>query len=174
MYVGNMLKIPMGRMKYSAMVNDDACLVDDGVLTKTGENDFYFTASTGRAGMTSEWIRYQCLGEDWEFHIVNLTDTLGAINVAGPNSRAVLQKLTDADLSDGAFPYLGYRELLLCSQVRSGRCGWVLSANCPLSCTSPRHTAVLCGRHSWKPGGNSTFAPSVSRRKTAFGLKRVM
>lgn len=126
-YVGNMLKIPMGRMKYSAMVNDDACLVDDGVLTKTGENDFYFTASTGRAGMTSEWIRYQCLGEDWEFHIVNLTDTLGAINVAGPNSRAVLQKLTDADLSDGAFPYLGYRELLVCSQVpvRAMRLGFV-------------------------------------------------
>ena len=126
-YVGNMRNIPQGRMKYSAMVNDDANLVDDGVITKTGENDFYFTASTARAGMTAEWIRYHCRDENWEFYLVNLTDAFGAINVAGPNARKVLKKLTDADLSAEAFPYLAYREMLLCSQIsaRVMRLGFV-------------------------------------------------
>jgi sarcosine oxidase subunit alpha len=126
-YVGNMRNIPQGRVKYSAMVNDDANLVDDGVITKVGENDFYFTASTARAGMTAEWIRYHCRDENWEFFLVNLTDAIGAVNVAGPNARKVLGKLTDADLSAEAFPYLGYRELLLRSQIpaRVMRLGFV-------------------------------------------------
>ena len=126
-YVGNMRNIPRGRMKYSAMLNDDANLVDDGVITKIGENDFYFTASTARAGMTAEWIRYHCRDENWEFYLVNLTDALGAINLAGPNARKVLEKLTDADLSPEAFPYLGYREMHLCSQIpaRVMRLGFV-------------------------------------------------
>ena len=126
-YVGNMRKIPQGRVKYSAMVNDDANLLDDGVITKIAENDFYFTASTARAGMTAEWIRYHCRDEDWEFYLVNLTDAVGAVNIAGPNARKVLKKLTDADISAEAFPYLGYRELLLRSQIpaRAMRLGFV-------------------------------------------------
>jgi sarcosine oxidase, subunit alpha len=126
-YVGNMRAIQQGRVKYSAMVNDDANLVDDGVIAKLGENDFYFTASTARAGMTSEWIKYHSLNEGWEFNIVTLTDAIGAINVAGPNARKVLEKLTDADISAEAFPYLGYRELLLCSAIpaRVMRLGFV-------------------------------------------------
>ena len=42
---------------------------------------------------------------------MNLTDALASINVAGPNARRVLQKVTSADLSNDAFPYLGYREI---------------------------------------------------------------
>ena len=93
------------------MLNDDANLLDDGVITRIGENDFYFTTSTGRAGQTVEWIRYHAKEEDWDFHLVNLTDALCAVNLAGPDSRAVLARLARADLSNEAFPYLGYREM---------------------------------------------------------------
>jgi sarcosine oxidase subunit alpha len=126
-YVGDMTKVPMGRMKYSAMVNEDGNLVDDGVVTKVGENDYYFTASTARAGMTIEWIRYHARYDGWKFNVVNLTDALGAINLAGPNARAVLAKLTDADLSPAAFPYMAYREILIGGKVpaRVMRVGFV-------------------------------------------------
>lgn len=116
-YVSDMTRVPQGQVKYSAMVNENGCLVDDGVITKVGENDFYFTTSTARAGMTVEWIRYHCRYEDWTFHLVNLTDSLGAINLAGPKARDILRKLTDADLSNDAFPFMGYREVLLMGTV---------------------------------------------------------
>jgi sarcosine oxidase subunit alpha len=45
-------KVKEGRIKYSAMCNDDGCVIDDGVVVKLGENDYYFTTSTGRAGQT--------------------------------------------------------------------------------------------------------------------------
>jgi sarcosine oxidase subunit alpha len=42
--------------------------------------------------------------------IANVTAAYAAVNLAGPTSRAVLQSLTDLDLSNAAFPYMGVRE----------------------------------------------------------------
>ncbi len=109
-YAGNMAKVPTRKLKYSAMCNDDGCLVDDGVVTKRAECDYYLTTSTGRAGVTVEWIRYHTRYDNWDFHIVNLTDAFGVINVAGPNARRVLQKVTDCDVSNEALPFMGYQE----------------------------------------------------------------
>jgi len=126
-YVGNMAKIADGKVKYSAMCNDDGCIIDDGVVVERAENDYYFTTSTGRAGSTVEWIRYHTRYDGWNFHMVNLTDALGVINLAGPNARKVLEQLTDADVSNEAFPYAGYREFTIKNTipVRMMRLGFV-------------------------------------------------
>jgi sarcosine oxidase subunit alpha len=116
-YVGHMAKVKEGKLKYTAMVNDDGNLIDDGVVTKVGENDYYLTTSTGRAGQTIEWIRFHTRYDGWDFHMVNLTDTLGAINLAGPKAREVLSKLTDDDVSPEGFPFMGYREITLMDRV---------------------------------------------------------
>ncbi len=126
-YVSDMAKVVPGRIKYSAMCNEDACLIDDGIVIKRAENDYYLTTSTGRAGATVEWFRYHTRYDNWDFHIVNLTDTFGVINLAGPNARKVLEKVTDADVSNEAFPFAGYREFLIQDTiaVRAMRLGFV-------------------------------------------------
>jgi sarcosine oxidase subunit alpha len=74
-----------------------------------------------------EWIRYHTKEEDWDFHLVNLTDALCAVNLAGPRSRDILSRLTEADLSNEAFPYLGYREISIAGFIpaRVMRVGFV-------------------------------------------------
>ncbi len=125
-YVGSMSRVKSDRMLYSAMCNEDGCIIDDGVLVKRGENDYYFTTSTGRAGSSAEWIRYHTRYENWDFHIVNLTDAFGVINLAGPNARKTLEKVADADLSNDAFPFMGYREFSIKEiPVRAMRLGFV-------------------------------------------------
>ncbi len=125
-YVGDMSKVAEGRVKYSAMCNEDGCLMDDGIVVKIGENDFYMTASTGRAGQTIEWIRFHTRYDGWNFHMVNLTDAYGVINLAGPNARKVLEKVTEADVSDEAFPFAGFREIWIQNvPVRAMRLGFV-------------------------------------------------
>ena len=104
-YVSDMSKVREGRVKYSAMCNDDGCVIDDGVVVKLGENDYYFTTSTGRAGQTVEWFRYHTRYDNWDFNLVNLTDAMGVINLAGPNARKVLEKVVDGDVSNQAFGY---------------------------------------------------------------------
>ena len=126
-YVGDMSKVHSDKVKYSAMCNDDGCIADDGVIIKRGENDYYFTTSTARASNTIEWFRYHTRYDNWGFHMVNLTDAFGVINLAGPNARKVLEKVADTDLSNKAFPFVGYREFTLGKTipVRAMRLGFV-------------------------------------------------
>ncbi len=60
-YVSDMSRVMKGRVKYSAMCNEDGCVIDDGVMMKTGENDYYLTTPTTRAAETAHWVRY-CSG----------------------------------------------------------------------------------------------------------------
>jgi sarcosine oxidase subunit alpha len=126
-YVSDIGKVREGRVKYSAMCNDDGCVLDDGVIVKIRDNDYYFTTSTARAGQTIEWIRYHTRYDGWNFHMVNLTDAMGVINVSGPNARKVLEKVVDADVSNAAFPFSGYREFTVGGviPVRAMRLGFV-------------------------------------------------
>ncbi len=116
-YVGDMSRVAAGKAKYSAMCNEDGCIIDDGVVVIRGESDYYFTTSTARANVTSEWIRYHTRYDNWSYHIVNLTDAFGVINLAGPRARKVFQKITDTDISNQVFPFPGYREIILKNSV---------------------------------------------------------
>ena len=125
-YVSDMAKVTEGRMRYSAMCNEDGCVIDDGVITRLGENDYFFTTSTARAGFTAEWIRYHTRYDGWDYNIVNLTDAFGVINLAGPNSRKVLEKVAEGDVSNESFPFSCVRDFSIQSiPVRAMRLGFV-------------------------------------------------
>ena len=109
-YINSMDNFKEGMLKYIVALNGDGCLLDDGVAAQIGENDYIFTTSTGYAAKTIEWFRYQSRYEDWNYNLVNLTDQLAGINIAGPNSRKVLEKIVDIDLSTGKFPHNGIRK----------------------------------------------------------------
>jgi len=120
-YISNMEKTREGRCKYSAMCNETGNVVDDGVITKTGNDDYYFTTTSNRAGITIEWFRYHTRYEDWDFKLVNLTDSTGSINIAGPNARSLIQKIITEDMSNEAFSYMGYKEVVVGDGVKA-RC----------------------------------------------------
>ena len=120
-YISDMSTARPGFCKYSAMCNDMGQLMDDGVVVKIHDGDYYFTTSSGRAGSTVEWFRFHTRYDGWDYHLVNLTDALGSLNVAGPNARRVLKRVTDAEVSNAAFPYLGYRRIVIGDGVEA-RC----------------------------------------------------
>ena len=70
------------------MCNDTGNIIDDGVVVPVGEDEFYVTTSSSRAGTTVEWFRFHTRYDGWDYHLVNLTDTLASINLAGPRSRS--------------------------------------------------------------------------------------
>ncbi len=112
-YINSMSDFKEGMLKYIVALNGDGCLLDDGVATQTSENDYLFTTSTGHAAKVIEWFRYHSRYEKWEYNIVNLTDYYSGINIAGPNSRKVLEKLVDIDLSNKAFPGNGVQKAVI-------------------------------------------------------------
>ncbi len=73
--------------------------------------DRYFTGSAiARAKPDFDWIRSHIRpGED--VRMINRTSDWGMLALSGPNSRKILRELTDADLSNAAFPWLSGQEI---------------------------------------------------------------
>jgi sarcosine oxidase, subunit alpha len=126
-YVGDMAKVVENRLSYSIMCNEEGVVIDDGVITKLGENEYFFTTSTLRAPYTCEWLGFHSKDKNWDAHVVNLTDAFAAINLAGPRSREVLSLLAREDVSNEAFPFMGFRRVTLCGDMKAmiARIGFV-------------------------------------------------
>lgn len=63
-------------------------------------------------GLNSRWIEAEA-ERGYDVEISNVTDEIGVLGIAGPNSRNVLQKLTSEDLSDAAFKFLQCKSIQL-------------------------------------------------------------
>uniref|UniRef100_A0A665TLX3 Dimethylglycine dehydrogenase n=1 Tax=Echeneis naucrates TaxID=173247 RepID=A0A665TLX3_ECHNA len=80
-----------------------------------------------------EWIETEAAEGGYEVDVTNVTDDIGVLGIAGPNSRKVLQKLTDEDMSDAGFKFLHCKSIKLAGlPVRAirisytGELGWEL------------------------------------------------
>ncbi len=111
LYTNKWSGLAVGRARYGLMCNEEGIVSDDGVAARLGEDTWYLTCTTGGAEAVYEGIEWN-LQSGWNYrvHVVNLTDTYTAMNLTGPNARAALQPLTDIDLSNEAFPYMGARQ----------------------------------------------------------------
>ena len=111
MYTFAFLKQPVGKTRYAILTNEQGVVIDDGVACRISENHFYVTATTG--GVDAVYREMTKWNAQWRLKvdIANVTSAFSAVNVAGPLARKVLEKVCqDVDLSNEAFPYLGYRE----------------------------------------------------------------
>jgi sarcosine oxidase subunit alpha len=108
-YAGRYSDLKVGMTRYGLMLDESGVIIDDGVIARLGAERFYFTTTTGgSATVFRELLRLNAL---WglDCALVNVTGHRAAFNFAGPLSRDILQKLTDVDLRDEAFPYLAVR-----------------------------------------------------------------
>ena len=111
LYTFGFAKLPIGKTRYAVMSNEHGVVIDDGVAGRLSENHFYVTATT--SGVDHIYQQMLKWNVQWRLNvdITNVTTALAAVNIAGPNSRAVMQMVChDVDLSNEAFPYLGLRE----------------------------------------------------------------
>ena len=111
MYTFAYLKQPVGRSRYVLMTDLCGVVVDDGVACRLHEDHFYVTATT--SGVDNVYREMLWYNAQWrlEVDVSNVTAAFAGVNIAGPNSRAVLETLCDdVDLSLEGFPYMGVRE----------------------------------------------------------------
>lgn len=111
MYTFAYVKLPVGKTRYLLMTNEAGTVIDDGVACRKGEHYFYVTATT--TGVDRIYRNMLWWNAQWRLNvdIANVTAAYAGVNLAGPNARKVLEKLTDdIDVSSEQFPYLAYRE----------------------------------------------------------------
>jgi sarcosine oxidase subunit alpha len=108
-YTARFAKQEVGRVRYGLACDETGVIIEDGVVARVAENRFYVTATSSGAGAFYREMQRWALIWGMDVTLSNATGHLAAMNIAGPNCRAVLQKLTEVDLSWDALPYLGLR-----------------------------------------------------------------
>lgn len=109
-YTGRFANMKVGTTRYALMCDEAGVMIDDGVVARLAEQQFYFTTTTtGSATIYRELTRLNAM---WRLNvgIVNVTGHYSAVNLAGAASRQVLKSLADFDVNEASFPYLGVRE----------------------------------------------------------------
>ncbi|MGN6377422.1 MAG: 2Fe-2S iron-sulfur cluster-binding protein [Gaiellales bacterium] len=97
----------LARVRYGIVCGDDGSILDDGTVARLSETEYYVTTTSSGAGGMEQWFTWWNAVWGMDCQIVNVTGSISAINLAGPKSRECLAGLTDFDLSNEAFPYLG-------------------------------------------------------------------
>ena len=112
LYVNRWQSLEVGRVRYGVMCLEDGVVFDDGVTGRLGPERYIMTATSSGASAVWEWIDnwLQTAHPEWRIHVTPVTTAYASMNVAGPKSRELLQRLTEGvDLSPDAFPYMRVR-----------------------------------------------------------------
>ncbi len=131
---GNQIDVAIDKVAYTALLNERGGIEGDVTVTRIAQDQFYLLDAAATQHRTLTWLKSQI--QDDEF--VTVTDVTSAyimIGVMGPNSRKLLAKITDADLSNEAFPFGTSQEIdLAFGRVRAtrmtyvGELGWEINA----------------------------------------------
>jgi sarcosine oxidase subunit alpha len=112
LYVNKWSKLETGRVRYGVMCAEDGVVFDDGVTGRLGPEHYLTSTTSSGAAAVWEWAEnwLQTAHPDWRVHITPVTTAYASINVAGPKSRQLLERITEGvDLAADVFPYMHVR-----------------------------------------------------------------
>ena len=116
-----------GRSRYVLALDEAGYVEDDGLLCALEGGAYLLTSTTGGAERMDARLREWADRLGLHVHLLDRTAELGAILVAGPRSRDVLERLSDDPLDAAALRYPGHREITVagvpCRAIRSGFVG---------------------------------------------------
>ncbi|MBY5439573.1 FAD-dependent oxidoreductase [Rhizobium leguminosarum] len=95
---------PVGSLIYTQMLNDKGGIECDVTVARIAENEYYVVTGTGFATHDFDWIARNVPAE-MHAELVDVTSAYSVLSLMGPNSRAVLEKVTGSDVSNAAFPF---------------------------------------------------------------------
>ncbi len=112
LYTNAWNQLAPGRCRYGLMLNEHGMVFDDGVTTCLAENHYHMTTTTGGAARVMNWIE-EWLQTEWpemQVYATSVTEQWAVAALNGPNSRKVLEKLTDLPLDSESFPFMTMQE----------------------------------------------------------------
>ena len=107
---GNEVDGPAGLITYTQWMNGAGKLEADLTVTKLGEERYLVVVTDTMVRHAATWMTRNFPPEA-RASVTDVTAAYGQLNVQGPNSRDLLQKLTSSDLSNEAFPFRTAREI---------------------------------------------------------------
>jgi 4-methylaminobutanoate oxidase (formaldehyde-forming) len=113
---------PAGEITYTQWLNSAGRLEADLTVTKLADDRFFVVVTDTMVRHAGAWMKRN-IPDDAHAFVTDVTAGYGQLNVQGPRSRELLQKLTSVDLSNDAFPFRAAREIdigyarVLCTRI---------------------------------------------------------
>jgi sarcosine oxidase subunit alpha len=113
-YTNMMSTLAVGKVRYGLMLREDGLVMDDGTAARLSHDHFLVSTTTANASKVVQHLEHarQVLWPALDVQLVSVTEQWSQYAIAGPRSRAVLERLlgSSIDLSNAAFPYLACSE----------------------------------------------------------------
>jgi dimethylglycine dehydrogenase len=115
----------VGRVTLSYLLTANGGVRSEFTVYKSGPQRFYLVSAGAYEKHDHDCLR-KAMPKDGSVSFERLTTAMGVLVLAGPKSREILAKLTDADLSSAAFPWLTGKKISIgAAQVEALRVNFV-------------------------------------------------
>jgi len=108
---GNRIDRPVGSVVYTQLLEKNGGIAADVTVTRLAEDHFRVVTGAGYVNSDLGWLRMQQRDGDAPVDLRETTDELSVIGLWGPNARDVLERVTEADVSEEGFPFMQARSL---------------------------------------------------------------
>ena len=113
-FLDNLLanKIPQksGQIALCHALNSNGGIHSEFIVLKEKEESYYLVSAGALQRLDHDYIK-KYMSQDDDVHYQNLTDEKGVLVLAGPKSRELLERVSDHDFSNEAFPWLSAKEI---------------------------------------------------------------
>jgi len=106
----NNIDKPVGSVTYTQLCNTRGTIEADITIARVAEDRFLLVTGTAFGLHDSQWIKRH-MPTDGGVSFRDVTSTLAVINVIGPHSRELLEKVTPGDISNQNFRYGKCKEI---------------------------------------------------------------
>ena len=100
---------PSGQITYTQWLDEAGKLQADLTVTKLADDRFWVVASDTAHRHVETWMKRH-IG-DAHAHVADMTGAYAQINIQGPRSRELMQRVTTVDLANEVFPFRAAREI---------------------------------------------------------------
>lgn len=121
----NDVDVASGRIVYTQWLNERAGIEADLTITRLSETVYQVVTAAATARHDLAWLRRH-IDADARVVVTDITSAEAVLCVMGPNSRALLESLSGADLSNATHPFATSREIEIgFARVRAARVTYV-------------------------------------------------
>lgn len=100
-FTNDVRDMPAGKILYGMMLYPDGGTVDDLLVYKMGDKDYFIVINAANIDKDWQWMQQQAEGYDIEMH--NVSDSYGQLAVQGPEAVKVVEEVLGLECSELAF-----------------------------------------------------------------------